>query len=64
MAKDIESFARELASSAEFLQFVSNLAVAQARADAKHLIEATAMARSSAPSRTMGRKPRHDGSEP
>jgi hypothetical protein len=48
MPKDIEILSRELAKRPEFLTFVGKLAAAQARADARHLIEATAQARNAA----------------
>ncbi len=45
MSKDIEILSRELASRPDFLAFVGKLAVAQARADARLVIETTGQVR-------------------
>ena len=56
MKRDLEKLSRKLAKRPEFLEFVKKLAVAQARADAKHLIEATAAAHEAAAASSKKRR--------
>jgi hypothetical protein len=58
MERDLEKLSRKLSKRPEFLEFVKKLAIAQARADAKHLIEATAAAHKAAAASAKRRRNR------